>query len=635
MLKSSCSLVLAGLGAGMVLASGGCADPAGGPEEASGPVASALPESAAAQQIVAGVQARFRSPRYVPGGPQAGRYGLIQKGDAPVVASSIVERVERDGEGRLAPRLGGVEPEVRVKLPERAAGAFQITDLASDTTVAVALEGAGEAPAEAASGLVVYRDALAAGAHLIHRVTAEGTEDYAVLEDRSVPRLAYALDLQHGVAGLRLVANTLEMLDATGNPRLRVAPPYVVGADGERRSAALAVEGCAVDTDPRAPWDRPVTAPGAQSCRVIVTWDDAGLAYPALVDPSWTFTANMIAPRYAHTATVLSDGTVLAVGGADLSSGSQSSAERYNPSTNVWSPAASMSTARANHTATSLANGDVFVVGGSSTSKLGETFRVSTGTWVPTATAMSNYREGHTATRLPDGSVLVTGGQNFSGIGTVDLSSADRYTPSTDSWSSAGSMAITRWKHTATLLGTNDVLIAGGYTTVGTYSKACQLYRYTSNAWIATGSMLLQHAQHTATLLPNGTVLVAGGFWPSSPSPTARAEIYNPGGAGTWGTGSIMPGATDPGRAEHTATLLDNGTVLLTGGYNSTNGIVNWTAIYTPSSNTWATGVPMGTKRGLHAAVKLTAAPYAGNVFITGGGNDTTISLVNTERYTP
>jgi hypothetical protein len=55
------------------------------------------------------------------------------------------------------------------------------------------------------------------------------------------------------VKGLRLVANTLEMLDGGGAPRLRVAPPYLVGADGIQTDATLAVEGCAVDTTLRRP----------------------------------------------------------------------------------------------------------------------------------------------------------------------------------------------------------------------------------------------------------------------------------------------------------------------------------------------------------------------------------------------
>ena len=53
-----------------------------------------------------------------------------------------------------------------------------------------------------------------------------------------------------------LVENTLEMLDAGGAPRLRVAPPFLVGADGARTDAMLAIAGCAVDKSAAAPWGR-------------------------------------------------------------------------------------------------------------------------------------------------------------------------------------------------------------------------------------------------------------------------------------------------------------------------------------------------------------------------------------------
>src|SRR3569832_1020456 len=107
------------------------------------------------------------------------------------------------------------------------------------------------------------------------------------------------------------------MVDANGAPRLRVEPPYVVGEDGTRVDAHLAVVGCRVDTNPASPWGRPVTAPGADSCAVHVTWDDYAITYPAIVDPRWTATQSMTTARQGHTATVLSNGKVLVAGGGN------------------------------------------------------------------------------------------------------------------------------------------------------------------------------------------------------------------------------------------------------------------------------------------------------------------------------
>src|SRR5206468_4432855 len=98
----------------------------------------------------------------------------------------------------------------------------------------------------------------------------------------------YTMALGAAVRGLRLVAGTLELLDEGGAPRLRVSPPYVVGADGVNIGAALALAGCAVDENPSAPWGRAVTAPGASSCTLRVSWPRDGVSYPAVLDPRWT-----------------------------------------------------------------------------------------------------------------------------------------------------------------------------------------------------------------------------------------------------------------------------------------------------------------------------------------------------------
>ena len=66
--------------------------------------------------------------------------------------------------------------------------------------------------------------------------------------------------------------------------------------------------------------------------------------------------------RHSHTATVLSDGRVLIVGGYD--GGYLSSTEIYDPVADRFSAAASLTNARENHTATALSDGDIFIFGG-------------------------------------------------------------------------------------------------------------------------------------------------------------------------------------------------------------------------------------------------------------------------------
>src|SRR5262245_42022508 len=150
----------------------------------------------------------------------------------------------------------------RVVFPAQSNGRVRLEDAGSGTAVAFRLRGARSIDAETGDGYLVYRGAHESGATLLHRALPSGTEDYVAFDTRpAAPSVAYEISLGPNVEGLRLVEGTLEMLDRDGAPRLRVEPPFVVGADGARVAATLAVEGCAVDRDPAPPWGREITPP--------------------------------------------------------------------------------------------------------------------------------------------------------------------------------------------------------------------------------------------------------------------------------------------------------------------------------------------------------------------------------------
>ena len=82
---------------------------------------------------------------------------------------------------------------------------------------------------------------------------------------------------------------------------------------------------------------------------------------------SWTLTGSMGTLRFSHTAILLQDGKVLVAGGTGPGNTPippLSSAELYDPTTGVWTPTGSLTKARTGHTATLLPNGRVLVVGG-------------------------------------------------------------------------------------------------------------------------------------------------------------------------------------------------------------------------------------------------------------------------------
>ena len=116
-----------------------------------------------------------------------------------------------------------------------------------------------------------------------------------------------------------------------------------------------------------------------------------------------------------------------------------------------------------------------------------------------------------------------------------------------------GNMSTGRTAHTASLLLSGKVLMAGGDPCFfDFYYQACpvssaEIYDAGTGAFTATGSMSVNRVFHTATLLNNGKVLVTGGH-------DASAELYDP------TSGTFAPtGSMSVGRNSHTATLLGNG----------------------------------------------------------------------------
>jgi hypothetical protein len=434
-----------------------------------------------------------------------------------------------------APVRGSTARAADVWLPRDAAGIARVGERTSGMTVAFRLLGAKSAPAAITDGLVVYRGSFGpdAGIHgsVVHRSSAEGTEDFVFLA-RAPARemLAYRVELSAEVAGLRLVANCLELLAEDGVPRLRVPPPYVLSsaASGSSRRipARLAVRGCKVDRSTADPRGRKPTPPGSRTCDVMVSWDGAGVTYPALVDPAWTTTGSMTVARAGHTLTALADGRALAVGG-----GGGNTAEIYDP---------------------------------------------VSGTWATTASP-SILRTEHRAVRLMDGRVLVAGGYDQ----TVEIYDPAAPTPG---WSTAGALAQARRGATMTLLTDGKVLVAGGTT-----SPSAELFdpAAASNPWSAAGTMIQERRNSTAALLPDGRVLVAGGTAMWGGTPTKTTEIYDPNASGNpWSSAGTMS------RSRYAAgALLAGNRLFMVGGIADPPSTV--VDVFDSATGTWFEGPPL------------------------------------------
>jgi N-acetylneuraminic acid mutarotase len=175
----------------------------------------------------------------------------------------------------------------------------------------------------------------------------------------------------------------------------------------------------------------------------------------------------MNSARANHTATLLPSGKVLVLGGG-ASSTYFNTAELYDPAQNTWATVANapapMISPRKSHTATLLPDGTVLVLGGQQNSVLAlssaERYDPAANTWTPLV-AMSTARWVHAATLLPDGRVLVTGG--LASSSSVTDRTAEVYDPASAQPPAALPMAAARAYHTATLLdAAGTVLVLGG-----------------------------------------------------------------------------------------------------------------------------------------------------------------------------
>ena len=335
---------------------------------------------------------------------------------------------------------------------------------------------------------------------------------------------------------------------------------------------------------------------------------------------------NMVVAREEHTAVTMNDGRVLIAGGKD--NRYLKSAEIFDPSTGLFEPnyqtttspisglstttVGDMNSARSGAEGVLLLDGRVLIAGGYNGTylKTAELYDPETGVF-NSARNMQEARYRPSMTLLSDDRVLLTGGFN-----SAFLSSAEIYNPFSDLFTYTSSMITARNGHTATLLSNGKVLVAGGCANAESnrivcdeYLSSAEIYDPVTGIFEPTGDLNEARAEHTASLLPDGRVLIAGGT--DGNTPLATAEIYDP-ETGTF----TYSGNMGTSRMAHTATVMFDGRVLLAGGYSGS--YLNSAEVFTPSSGTFSpVASSMSTQRLYHAATILSD----GRILFTGGLN--------------
>jgi N-acetylneuraminic acid mutarotase len=178
-------------------------------------------------------------------------------------------------------------------------------------------------------------------------------------------------------------------------------------------------------------------------------------------------------------------------------------------------------------------------------------------------------------------------------------------------------MADARDGHTATVLKGGLVLVVS--------ARGADVYDPATNRWSRAGAQAIPTIQKTATLLDDGRVLFTGGINPATDRSIPNAELYDP-TANSWVTAASMAGR----RYAHTATLLRDGRVLVVGGTRSTV-VLDSVEMYDPRTNAWSLAASLLAPRSSHVATLL----QDGRVLVAGGDSDNGQLLATAELFDP
>jgi hypothetical protein len=337
---------------------------------------------------------------------------------------------------------------------------------------------------------------------------------------------------------------------------------------------------------------------------------------------SITPAGQMLEPRSGHTATLLTNGKVLIVGGMRRNQDFYKSAELFDPATGRFQPAGEMSLGRVGQIAVLLRSGSVLIAGGwigHGCTDSAELYDPATRKFTTLPSKMTTRRGAARATVLSDGDVLITGGGEHDSPG--GIASAEVLHAATMTFQSVGSMHFARVSHTATLLRDGRVLIVGGRG--DSVNATAEIYDPKTARFVETGRLATARYKHTAGLLPDGRVLIAGGSderdWNGNLN---SAEIYDPGSGKFTATAPMNDSRF---KLPEEAVLLDSGKLLVAGGSKDVE-------VFDPASGKFLVAAgQMNDARHFMTETK----PRDGSVLLAGGYPDNDQATTQTWIYRP
>ena len=256
-----------------------------------------------------------------------------------------------------------------------------------------------------------------------------------------------------------------------------------------------------------------------------------------------------IGVNLGHSVTVLSDGSILIVGGRNKDdTGDLVNAIRFEPASGSISPVGDVPAPVGFHTATVLGDGNVLIVGGD----VAAVFDPSTNVFTKVGDPLVP-RKGHSAVLLANSTVLVAGGSSLGRFAT----SAEVYDPSVRQFRTAAPLSAPAPRPSLVAAGDGALLVTGD-----------RIERYSpGNDTFTLVDVTLPASGPTVVRISEGLVLLTGGLSSEvlDRSGTVRASDLVALLDLTTGSIRTLGKMTTP-RFLHTATLLEDGLVLITGG---------------------------------------------------------------------
>jgi N-acetylneuraminic acid mutarotase/preprotein translocase subunit SecG len=246
-----------------------------------------------------------------------------------------------------------------------------------------------------------------------------------------------------------------------------------------------------------------------------------------------------------------------------------------------------------------------------------------TGEWTTRASPPDVLQES-VLISLADGRVIMAGGILSAGRNTAASAEVEVYDPSHDSWAQLPPMPAPQYDATGALLADGSVLIAGGEATLSAFAGAppvtnAVLFDPAKNTWTKLPPLPYAESGATATLLDDGRILLAGGA--DANSVLREAAIFDP-ASRRWGLTSPMRMA----RIGAAAVLLKSGQVLVAGGFAGPGQPLRDAELFDPKKGTWRNTGSMTSLRRSPGALALPD----GRVLVIGG-----LGVASAEFYDP